>query len=257
MDTLNVTNPFNAPVYYLESVSSTMDVSRQLLSAGKPHGTVITAGFQQNGRGRMDRQWEMEKEKGLAFTVLLKYPSVKTIPSALTLRCGLAVSIAIEKFAPVLQGSVMVKWPNDIMINNKKAAGILCEAVSTNVFVGIGVNVCQHDFPPVLQNKTTSIALAANTHTNPDQRFSLLEKILAELFIELETKNSNWKYRLEQRLYQKNQQVVFIEGAAGCGNTVKGTLVGVAEGGELLIIPDGESITRSFIAGELVLQSVT
>ena len=270
MTTLKIRNPFNAPVYYEETVASTMDVSRQLASGGEVHGTVITAGFQESGRGRIrDRIWEMERNVNLPFTVLLRYPRIEEIPAALTLRIGLAVSLAIEDFAPSLQGKIEVKWPNDIMIDSKKAVGILCEADDGNVYAGIGINFAQKEFPAHLREKATSIVLAAGRDIAQDERFYLLEKILVRLYVELESQHAlpqtgegyhigaegggkDWRARLEQRLYKKNEQVVFMEGAACSGKTVNGRLAGIGGGGELLIVPDGENEALPFISGELV-----
>jgi BirA family biotin operon repressor/biotin-[acetyl-CoA-carboxylase] ligase len=273
MTVLKLRNPFNAPVYHEETVSSTMDVSRKLAledsqysaqySAhhGLPGGTVILADFQKSGRGRkQDRKWEMERGENLSFTILLKFPGIEQIPSALTLRAGLAVCLAIEDFAPCLQGSCLVKWPNDILIKSvndegyKKAVGILCEADGGNVHLGIGINTSQKKFPPHLRDKAVSIALAAGLDISREERFTLLENILSRLYSELDTENANnWKPRLEQKLYKKDEQVIFIEGAADSGKEVKGRLAGITDNGELLIIPDGEIQPSSFITGELIL----
>jgi BirA family biotin operon repressor/biotin-[acetyl-CoA-carboxylase] ligase len=265
MTNLNIRNPFNAPVYYEETVSSTMDISRKLAQENSPHGTVILADFQEAGRGRVrGRSWEMERGENLSFTILLRYSVAENIPAALTLRAGLSVCLAIEDFEPCLQGSCLVKWPNDILIKTadggyKKAVGILCEADDGNAHLGIGINVAQKEFPFHLREKAASIALAADRDISKDERFTLLEKILSRLYNELdaahygEAKDSaeSLKSRLEQRLYKKNEQVLFIEGAADSGKEVTGCLTGVAETGELLIVPNGEKKERSFITGEL------
>jgi len=260
MDNLKIYNPFNAPVLYEEIVSSTMDVSRIYASNDTQHGTVITANYQKAGRGRgNNRYWEMEKDLNLPFTIFLRYKSFSEIPVSITLRAGLAVSLAIEDFAPCLQNKVMVKWPNDIMIGSKKTAGILCEADGTNVFLGIGINVMQEEFPLHLKGKATSIALESSMKEQPvgfasGSRYDLLELILKRLFDELETdKGNSWKYRLEQRLYKKNSQVTFIDGAADSGREVKGLLAGIGQTGELLIIPDGMEKAQSFVTGELLI----
>ncbi|MDR1838700.1 MAG: biotin--[acetyl-CoA-carboxylase] ligase [Treponema sp.] len=254
MTKLEINNPFNAPVYHEETVTSTMDVSRVLSDSGEPHGTVIVADFQEAGRGRgQDRSWQMNRLENLPFTIILRYPRIEDIPSALTLRAGLAVSLAIEDFAPCLQGSVFVKWPNDIMIDSKKTAGILCEAAGGTVHIGVGINVAQKEFSPHLREKAVSIALAANRDIAPVERFSLLEKILARLFDELNTQQNaaGWKARLEQRLYKKDEQVVFVEGEAGSGREMQGRLEGIGDGGELLILAERETQPRSFVTGEL------
>jgi BirA family biotin operon repressor/biotin-[acetyl-CoA-carboxylase] ligase len=261
MINLKIRNPFNALVYCEETVSSTMDVSRKLAREDSPHGSVILADFQEAGRGRKrDRRWEMERGANLSFTILLRYSGIGNIPSALTLRAGLAVCLAIEDFAPSLQGSCLVKWPNDILIKSvrgegyKKAVGILCEAEEGNVHLGIGINAAQKEFPSHLREKAVSIALAAGRDISQEERFALLEKILSRLYGELDAADNvnNWKPRLEQKLYKKDEHVLFIEGAAGSGKEVKGVLAGITNSGELLITPDGEKKARPFITGELV-----
>jgi BirA family biotin operon repressor/biotin-[acetyl-CoA-carboxylase] ligase len=254
MTKLEIINPFDAPVYHEETVTSTMEISRALADAGEPHGTVIVADFQEAGRGRIrERAWQMNRGENLPFTIMLRYPRIEDIPSALTLRVGLAVSLAIEDFAPSLQSSVFVKWPNDIMIGEKKTAGILCEAAGGTVHIGVGINVAQKEFPVHLSDKAVSIALAADRDIAPVERFSLLEKILARLFEELNAQQNaaNWKSCLEQRLYKKGEQVVFVEGEAGSGRETRGLLAGIGEGGELLILAEGEKQPRSFVTGEL------
>lgn len=255
MTSLDIYNPFGAPVYYLETVESTMEVSRELAQNGEPHGTVIAAGFQKKGRGRLSgRVWLTEKNENLLFTILLRYRCIENIPAAITLRAGIAVSHAVENYAVQLKGNVTVKWPNDIMIGNKKAAGILCEASSEGiVHIGIGVNFAQKQFPPSIEKKAASIAIAAGIDIAPNERFVLLEKILASFYCELAATQESLKSRLEQRLYKKNEKVIFIEGAAGSGKEITGILCGITETGELLIKVDGEQEERSFITGELKL----
>jgi len=269
MKSLSIINPFNAPVFFEEIVSSTMDVSHQLASESAAHGTVITADFQKAGRGRIrNRCWEMEKGVNLPFTILLRYSCIEDIPAALTLRAGLSVSLAIEDFKPSLRNLVFVKWPNDIMIGSKKAAGILCEADGGYVHLGIGINVAQKEFPEHLRDRAASIALAGNGEqvtknkeyliedekqiADNNGRFALLEKILSRLYEELEIPAAeSWKPRLERRLYKRGGNIEFTEGAADSGKIVRGCLTGIGESGELLILPDGEKEARSFFTGEI------
>jgi len=265
MRQLAVFNPFNAPVYHEDVVDSTMKVSRALALRGEPHGTVITADFQEAGRGRIQgRSWNTDKSSSLLFTVLLRYPRIEAIPPALTLRTGLATALAIEDFGgtalggTALAGKVLIKWPNDIMIFAKKAVGILAEADGGDVHIGIGVNVAQKQFPDFLRDKATSIALAAGTEIASEERFTLLGKILARLHTEIETAaGADWKSRIEERLYQKGEPVSFAEGAADSGKIVNGILSGIGPGGELLIAPNGspgsQAGSLSFTAGELLL----
>jgi BirA family biotin operon repressor/biotin-[acetyl-CoA-carboxylase] ligase len=265
---LDIHNPFKAPVFYEEIVGSTMEVSRLLARNNEPHGTVITAGFQEAGRGRIrGRRWEMEREQALAFTVLLRFPNACgiAIPAGLTLRAGLAVALAIEDFAPALCGKALIKWPNDILLPAPesddrqtvlKAAGILAEAESGNVHIGIGVNVSQKQMPAFLRDKAISISMAAGGENNTGDRFILLEKILSHLRDEIDPAagGDDWRERLEARLYKKGEQVCFAKGAADSGNLVTGTLKGVGVEGELLILQHGETAPFSFTAGELLFR---
>ncbi|MCL2066271.1 MAG: biotin--[acetyl-CoA-carboxylase] ligase [Treponema sp.] len=248
MNTLQITNPFGAPVYHEETVASTMDTARSLAAAGAAHGTVITADFQTAGRGRIrGRPWLMDKKINLAFTIILRYNGAEAIPPALTLRAGLALAEAIEDFAPALAGRVLIKWPNDIMLDSKKAAGILTEADGAAVFIGIGVNVAQKQFADELREKAASLSLALQRDICAEERFVLLEIFLGKFYREL--KGADWKSRLSGRLYKMGEPVIFAEGAAGCGTEFHGRLAGIGDGGELLI--EGEGGARSFVTGEL------
>jgi len=234
-----------------------MDISRRLEAAGEAHGSVIAADFQEAGRGRIkDRLWEMDRGASLPFTILLRYPRNEDIPCALTLRAGLAVSLAIEDFMPSLRGRINVKWPNDILIDSKKAAGILCEAQSGNVHLGIGINTTQDEFPPCLKERAVSIAIAAGRKIEKDERFVLLEKILEKLFEELEKNRNDWKPRLEKRLYKKGEEVTFKEGFAGSPKIIKGVILGIGEAGELLIVCEGETEAKPFYSGEISFETM-
>jgi BirA family biotin operon repressor/biotin-[acetyl-CoA-carboxylase] ligase len=259
MKQLDIKNPFGAPVWHEEKVGSTMDESRRLAAEGAPHGTVISADFQEAGRGRIrTRPWKGSAGESLAFTILLRFGSIEKIPAALTLRVGLALSLALEDFAPRLKDRVPVKWPNDIMIalpsGRRKAAGILSESDGKTVYTGIGVNVAQPAFPPELQDKAVSIRSALKEYgveadaLNP---FLLLEKILCRLYAELENDSPSWKDSLEERLYRRGEEVHFLPGAAETAEELTGILQGITPEGGLLILPNGKTEPQSFITGEL------
>jgi len=259
MKTLDLENPFGAPVYHAETVSSTFDVARTLAAKGEKQGTVITADFQEAGRGRQNRPWVAERGKNLMFTILLRYGDISAIPEALTLKTGLAVSLAVEDFAPPLTGNVLVKWPNDVMVFNRKArtarklAGILTESDGSNVYIGVGVNVAQSEFPEEYRCKATSI-IHAYSGLSENARFVLLEKILTRLYPEIEmANNETWHERIQSRLFKKGEIVKFADGAAGSDRFVRGILSGLGSGGELLIVPSGRQKARVFLTGELLV----
>jgi BirA family biotin operon repressor/biotin-[acetyl-CoA-carboxylase] ligase len=251
MQKLSVVHPLDAPVYNRETVGSTMDESRRLAGECAPHGTVLLADFQSAGRGRGGRPWQADRGQNLFFTVLLRYPDYAAIPTALTLRTGLAVALAIADFAPALANMVRVKWPNDIMLGSKKTVGIITEADGKTVYIGIGVNVAQSSFPPPLAGKATSIALALGYPIPVIARFSLLEAILARFFQELAASAGDWRDRLSALLYMRGERARFLAGTADAGTEVFGQIAGVGRDGELLILPDGATEPLPFITGEL------
>jgi BirA family biotin operon repressor/biotin-[acetyl-CoA-carboxylase] ligase len=260
--TLSILNPFGAPVYYRDTVSSTMDESRGLAASGAPHGTVMCAGFQERGRGRgQNRPWNMNREESLPFTILLRYADFSAVPAAITLRTGLAVAEALEDFAPPLKDRIQVKWPNDIMIlglaaanPGRKLAGILTEGDGRTVYIGVGVNVAQTGFSAELRNKAASLALVLpeSPEVLAASRFDLLEKILARLHRELGEGpgQADWRSRLDKRLFMKDQPVSFIAGGVDSKTLVEGRLLGIGGEGEILIATDGEQVLP-FVTGEL------
>ena len=258
-------NPFNAPIYHEKTLSSTMNEARRLAGQNAVSGTVVCADFQEAGRGRQGRPWFIDQAGNLMFTIFLRYGEAVSIPKALTLRTGLAVSLALEDFAPELRGAVYVKWPNDVMIGLRptqaasKVAGILLETDGNSVFTGIGVNITQEEFPEVFRSKAAGLVQFL-PDLPENARFILLEKILARLHEEInpspESGNSSengycWRDILLSRLYKKGETVVFAEGAADSSRLITGILSGLGSEGELLIIPEGEKNERSFTVGEL------
>ena len=254
MRILALNNPFGAPIYHEETVASTMDSARILAAQNEVHGTIICADFQEAGKGRLNRSWVMDRGKNLIFTILLRYGEFSSIVEALTLKAGLAVSLAVEDLYPALSGLVRVKWPNDIMIGSRKAAGILTEGDGKNVFIGVGVNIGQREFPEEYRGKAVSIVQAlpeGSRGPGEDSGFALLEKILSRLYEEIEKPNEDWRERLLSRLYKNGENVCFAEGSADSGRLIEGTISGIGPGGELLIIPKGERKARALITGEL------
>ncbi|MGB9612597.1 MAG: biotin--[acetyl-CoA-carboxylase] ligase [Candidatus Margulisiibacteriota bacterium] len=128
-------------IFYYQEVSSTNDLAKDLAKKGSEEGTMVIAERQTKGRGRFGRTW-FSPEGGIYLSLILR-PQVnpKVIP-LITLLAGVAVAEAIKALYAL---SVMLKWPNDVLINGKKVSGILTEMESgieaiNFVIVGIGIN---------------------------------------------------------------------------------------------------------------------
>lgn len=145
------------------SVGSTNDVARAIAEAGAPHGSAVLADAQTRGRGRRGGSWHAHPGHGLLVSVVLRPRAAAA--AVLPLRIGIAVARAVEAFAPVEVG---IKWPNDLLVGDRKLGGILCEgalegAATAWVVAGVGINVLQRDdqWPVELRGAATSIAAAA------------------------------------------------------------------------------------------------
>jgi len=125
-------------------------------------GDVFTADYQTAGRGRLDHKWLSPPGTNLMMSVVL---SVEGLPPeqvvTLPLVAGLAVCRAVS---PAVRPSL--KWPNDVLVEGRKLAGILCERVDDRVIVGIGVNVAQRQFPAEIADRATSLALCCGTNAS-------------------------------------------------------------------------------------------
>ncbi|MDR2491353.1 MAG: biotin--[acetyl-CoA-carboxylase] ligase [Spirochaetaceae bacterium] len=253
---MSVHNIFNADIHHLAECGSTMDEARALARSGAGLGTVVVADFQNKGRGRTaERVWESEPKQNLLFTVIFRYNSIVDIPPAFTLQTGLAAARAIEDTESRLVGRVTVKWPNDVMINGRKAAGILVESDGAYVLAGIGVNVFQTRFASTAWATSIVNELAAAPQNNAVEwddslRFMLLEKILVRLYYDIKT-DTSWIAALEKKLYMKGERVCFFEGAAGSGKAVYGAIAGLDPSGALLLDCGGGLGVQKFVTGEL------
>lgn len=127
---------FGEPYLYEEECESTQLL---LLGSGLPEGAVAVTDKQTGGRGRLGRGWEAPAGSSLLVSVLLHPPPERALPE-LSLVAALAATETIESATGL---SAQIKWPNDVMLNRRKVAGILSELSEGTVVVGIGMNVNQ------------------------------------------------------------------------------------------------------------------
>jgi len=140
--------------YRLTEIGSTNEYVKGILKEA-PEGTVVLADVQTAGKGRMGRNWH-SPEGGLWMSVLLNQSDDCLIP----LTGGVAVCEAFEPYDVGLE----IKWPNDILLNRKKVAGILTEIVDERAILGIGINLNVQQFPDDLEEKASSILIETNKH---------------------------------------------------------------------------------------------
>jgi BirA family biotin operon repressor/biotin-[acetyl-CoA-carboxylase] ligase len=168
------------PLMYQAVTGSTNDDALLAARSGAPHGSVFLADEQTKGRGRRGHHWFAAPGESLLFSVLLRPRLELAQVSALTLAIGLGLRDAI---APLVSVSPELKWPNDLLVNQKKLAGVLVESQLQGehlhaVVVGVGLNVMTREFPPEISAIATSLALLSATKTEREALlFDLLEAI--------------------------------------------------------------------------------
>ena len=180
---LLTTKTLGRTVHIKAQTTSTNDIAKQLAKDGAPEGTVVLAEQQHRGRGRQGRNFVSPAGVGIYMSLLLRpQVEVSRLPQ-LTLLAAVATAEAIAEVSAL---SVQLKWPNDMMIHNKKAGGILTESVfqanlSPVAIVGIGLNVntALEQFPSDLHSRVTSLALAAG-------RFMSRPQLIAAILTRLE-----------------------------------------------------------------------
>jgi BirA family biotin operon repressor/biotin-[acetyl-CoA-carboxylase] ligase len=166
----------------VEETGSTNADLAELAQGGAEPGLVLVAEAQTSGRGRMGRSWTAPPRSGLFFSVLLPQEDSVTRLGWLPLIAGVAVVSALRRF-PEVEGiergrmaDATLKWPNDVLIGERKLAGILAQRVEAGVIIGIGLNVSlRPDELPV--PTATSLAIEGA----PADRDPLLRAILREL----------------------------------------------------------------------------
>ena len=161
-------------------VDSTNRATTALAASGAPHGTVMVAEMQTQGRGRLGRAWISPPGVNLYFSILLHRRAALPSLTWLPLFAGLAVVRAVENVSGLI---CRLKWPNDVIVDRThpplKLAGVLAEATEGAVVIGIGVNVnmASDVLPPHLHGIATSILLETGRSVD---RGELLARILGE-----------------------------------------------------------------------------
>lgn len=181
---------FAPQILRFDSLPSTNTEAAQRATAGAAEGLCIVAAEQSAGRGRLQRQWVSTKDAGLYFSIILR-PRLE--PSAwplLTLTAAVAVHDALREACAL---ETDIKWPNDILVNEKKLSGILAETVETPlgraVVVGIGINLTDRSFPAELEPVATSVEAATGRPPDLEVVLEALVKSLGKRYVALQDLN--------------------------------------------------------------------
>jgi BirA family biotin operon repressor/biotin-[acetyl-CoA-carboxylase] ligase len=163
-----------------ESLPSTNTEAARQARQGAPEGLCVVAREQTEGRGRAGRVWISPVDAGLYFSIVLRPENLKArMWPLLTLMAALAVRDALQSSCAIVAD---IKWPNDILWNERKLCGILAETVETEhgraVVLGIGINLNDRAFPPELKRVATSVSSIAGKTAAPE---ALMQELIRAL----------------------------------------------------------------------------
>ncbi len=252
-------------IVYSETCASTNDEAKSGGLRGDTEGTVYITDLQTKGRGRMGRDWHAEAKKGIALSILLKPMISPAQIMPISLLAGLCICKALEEVTDL---SCQVKWPNDVVINGKKVAGVLIEMSTVGemvqfIVLGMGINVNESRFPLEISPTATSLFLETGLSGS---RKGIVCKVLEHF----ERDYFRWIEELDESGTHSANSVIpsYIEEyKARCVNLGRQVTVyqrdqiytGVAKditpGGELLLVlPNGEE--RVVLSGEVSVRGI-
>jgi BirA family biotin operon repressor/biotin-[acetyl-CoA-carboxylase] ligase len=224
------------PACFFPVIGSTNSELARMAEAGAPEWSVVAAGHQEAGKGRLGRSWNSSPGSSLLISFLLR-PQLDPQETALvTLAAGAAAALAVQTACGV---EARCKWPNDLVVKGRKLGGILVEAEVlegrlSHAIVGVGMNLIQRrkDFPPELRESATSVVIEGG---RPDPE-ALLRDVLANARRLCDTGQPGFRdetlvaYRGLCDTIGKN-----VRAATSQGREVEGTAVAVGDSGELVV----------------------
>jgi BirA family transcriptional regulator, biotin operon repressor / biotin---[acetyl-CoA-carboxylase] ligase len=234
------TFPGSHEVRWFDSLDSTNRYLLDEARRGAPEGLVVVADHQTAGRGRRGREWVAPPGASLLVSVLLRPSPAPEHSQLVSMACGVAMVDAVERvahFTPAL------KWPNDLVVGDRKLAGILAEADGAAVIVGVGVNVNWDEFPKEIADTATACNIEAGQTI--DRR-----ELLAAFLQELDVRGADLAAaprEYERRLATLGRRVR-VEQPHG---DIEGRAVGVGRSGELLV-DDGTGDLEAVHVGDVI-----
>lgn len=181
---------FDSSIKRYSVLDSTNNKAKQLAEAGAVEGTVVVADQQRFGRGRLGRVWQSPAGKGLWFSLILRPRVLPEFGAQVTLLMAVAIVDALERATGL---SAKIKWPNDILVNQKKICGILSELTLTEdginyaiIGVGINVNLEREDFKDGLADIASSVFLETGNKWN-------CNKVLQAILHSFERRYEEWQ----------------------------------------------------------------
>lgn len=246
---------YQHPFHIHQETGSTNDDVRRLAESGAPEGTVVFSERQEIGRGRRGREWFAAPGEALLFSLLLRPPIPPGQGTLIPLLAATAVYRALRRLGVE---DVGIKWPNDVLIGNRKLCGILCEMSVTLegiefAILGMGLNVSTPEdrFPEDLRETACSLRSATGSSWDRKQVWVAVLEELEPLIQDL------WSGHVESVLQGWREGAVtpgqHIQVTCADGSTVKGEALGVTGEGALRLLKE-DGTEQVFHSGEVTLR---
>lgn len=243
-------------IIYYNSIGSTNSKAKELAESGQEHGTVIISEEQTLGRGRLGRNFLSPKHKGIWMSIILRPDIITENVSKITLLGAAAVQKAIMNMGI----KTSIKWPNDIVLNNKKVCGILTEMSGeiehiNYLIMGIGINVNleKEDIPIDLKDVATSIKIESGKYMERKLLLANILNIFEELYIDF-VKDDNIKETLE--ICRKNSVLIGKEiQLINRGKVRVAKAIDISDKGEL-VVENQEGNLEYIVSGEVSIRGI-
>ncbi len=248
---LNVDN-----IFYYQTVDSTNLTALKHFEEGAPSFSVIVAEEQKQGRGRLGRSWFSPRHNGLWFSLLLRPDNLSPEnASPITL---VTAAVLAAYFNEKINLPVKIKWPNDLLLGEKKVGGILTEMKAEQdriiyLIIGIGINVNQQneDFPNELRCKATSLAGESGIRFRCENLLpALLDELIKAYKLFLNQGFAPFKQRWEIYNVTLGRDISIIVTGVASEESIKGTALGITSGGALRL-RDHRGVEQIIHSGEI------
>ena len=237
-----------------DTLDSTNDHAKALAKKESVHGTLITADTQTAGKGRRGRVWQSPKGSTISMSLCLEPKLPTDRVAGLTLVMALAVAEAVREVAKL---EPQIKWPNDIVVNNKKICGILTEMCFVEnhyvVVIGVGINVNTDSFPEEIRETASSLKIEAGREVSREKLIAAVLKYFEGFYEQYEQTMdlSLLKAHYEKMLANKGREVRVLDPQAPYTGVAKGI---TSEGNLVVICEDG--IEKEVCSGEVSVRGL-
>jgi BirA family biotin operon repressor/biotin-[acetyl-CoA-carboxylase] ligase len=251
------TSLFGKNIFYFEETESTNVRAMELAKEGAPEGTVVITDFQTSGKGRLNRDWLSPKSKNMLVSLLLRPELEVESVQKITLTTAAVLIESIKGFLKnrkIEFPQMEVKWPNDILVNKKKLAGILAESrlqeknIEALVLgIGLNLNMDEPDLPRELMGKATSVFIESKHHIQIEDLLAFFLKRFEAGYEKAERTNYRAAVKQWKKYAGKFNYPILVHTLEG---NEKGIFKDVNENG-FLTFENESGILKTLIAGEI------